>query len=363
MNLLYDHQVFSLQKYGGVSRYFYELISRLCRDAEVNLSLFLGFYINEYGLESHRSCYDRFWGMKHRHIPKTGTLFAHVNNVLFDFFFDKHQRYIYHQTYYAYCGRKLHGKRVVTVYDMIHELYPHYFSRRDTTRRDKKMMVLNSDAIICISQSTKKDLMNYYNVPEGRIRVIYLGNSLNLEISTQRMVDSPYILSVGHRGGYKNFNFLLTAYASSKKIQKDFKLICFGGGTFSAQERALIRSLDLNDKVLHFSGTDDILANLYKYAAVLVYPSLYEGFGIPPLEAMHYGCPVLAGNVSSIPEVIGDAGLYFNPTSLDDLLYQLNKILYVNLLRGELIQRGHQRENSFSWDVCAQQTRELYRQI
>jgi len=205
--------------------------------------------------------------------------------------------------------------------------------------------------------------MHYYNVPEERIKVIYLGNPLNLEVTAPRIVDTPYILFVGLRGGYKNFDKLLTAYAQSKKLNKDFKLICFGGWKFIAHEQSLIRSLGLGDKVLHYSGPDQILANLYKYSAVFVYPSLYEGFGIPPLEAMHYGCPVLVSNTSSIPEAVGQAGLYFNPTSADDLSFHLDKILHDDTLRNELIRRGHEQENKFSWDVCAQETLKLYRQV
>ncbi len=363
MNLLYDHQIFSMQRYGGVSRYFYELISRLCREAEVDISLFLGFYINKYGIESYRSHFGHFWGMKYHPIPKIGILLSLVNEVLFNLFIDKQRSYVYHQTYYTYFGRKLNCKRVVTVYDMIHELYPQYFSHRDTTSRNKEKMVLNSDAIICISQSTRNDLMNYYNVPDDRISVIYLGNSLNLEVIAPRLVDGPYILYVGHRNGYKNFKLLLTAYARAHKIRSDFKLICFAGGKFNIQEQALIRSLDLSNKVLEYAGTDEVLANLYKYATAFVYPSLYEGFGIPPLEAMHYGCPVLVSNTSSILEVVGQAGLYFNPTSVDDLSFHLDKILHDDMLRTELTQRGHEQEKIFSWDVCAKETLKLYHQI
>lgn len=363
MNLIYDHQAFSIQKYGGVSRYFHELISRLCKKEDVNLSLFLGFYINEYGLEACRDLCKHFWGMKRVDIPKVGRLFTVVNKMLFRPFFVSSRADIYHPTYYANLIRGFKGKKVVTVHDMIHELYPDYFSSRDITSTDKKMAVQDADAVICVSQSTKKDLMELLNVPEDRIRVIYLGNSLNLEVNEPRLVDNPYVLYVGLRSGYKNFKLLLTAYARAHKIRSDFKLICFAGGKFNIQEQALIRSLDLSNKVLEYAGTDEVLANLYKYATAFVYPSLYEGFGIPPLEAMHYGCPVLVSNTSSILEVVGQAGLYFNPTSVDDLSFHLDKILHDDMLRTELIQRGHEQEKIFSWDVCAKETLKLYHQI
>jgi glycosyltransferase involved in cell wall biosynthesis len=246
---------------------------------------------------------------------------------------------------------------------MIHELYPQQFSRRDPTARDKKKIVQNSDAVICISRSTKHDLMLYCNVPEERIKVIYLGNSLKLEVKSPRIVDAPYILYVGLRDGYKNFDLLLTAYARSEKINRDFKLVCFGGGQFNSHERSLIRSMNLGDKVFNYSGTDEPLANLYKYASAFIYPSLHEGFGIPPLEAMGYGCPVLVSNTSSVPEVVGQAGLYFNPTNVDDLTFQLDKILRDDMLRKDLIQQGYEQEKKFSWDRCAKETLKLYHQI
>lgn len=362
LHLLYDHQVFG-QKYGGASRYYYELISRFCQMNEIKVALFLGAHINEYGLENYRDKYDRFWGLKHHPVPKLARLFSIFNQMSFNLFYDKQRQYIYHPTYYGYYARKLNCKRVITVYDMIHELYPQQFSRHDPTARDKEKIVQNSDAVICISQSTKHDLMLYYKVPEERIRVIYLGNSLKLEVKSPSIVNAPYVLYVGLRNGYKNFNLLLAAYAHSEKINRDFKLVCFGGGQFTSHERSLIRSMNLGDKVINYSGRDEKLANLYKYASVFIYPSLHEGFGIPPLEAMGYGCPVLASNTSSVPEVVGQAGLYFNPTSVDDLTFHLDKILREDMLRKDLIQRGYEQENKFSWDRCAKETLKLYSQI
>jgi glycosyltransferase involved in cell wall biosynthesis len=361
LNLLYDYQTFTFQKYGGISRYYYELISRLSFKDNLRISLFLGAYINEYGLENYRGKFERFWGLKHRSIRYTGILFSHLNKMLFNSLIDRKKKYIYHQTYYSYLGRTLDCKRVLTVYDMIHERYPRQFSLLDSTIRDKKRSVLNADAIISISESTRKDLIHFYNIPENRIKVIYLGNSLNFEVTTSRTVKNPYILYVGFREGYKNFNLLLSAFAKSSRMNKDFKLICFGGRTFSNQEHALIDSCGLNGKILHYSGDDRALANLYKYADALVYPSLYEGFGIPPLEAMHYGCPVVVSNTSSIPEVVGEAGLYFNPVELDDLIFQLEKVLYDSLVKRKLSEMGRQQEKKFSWDTCAQETLQLYK--
>jgi glycosyltransferase involved in cell wall biosynthesis len=365
MNIFYDHQIFTMQKYGGISRYFYELISRLCQEVGVDVSLFLGFSINEYGLESYCSRFSSFWGYKHRDIPKTIRFFSSLNNTLFRYFTRASATAdIYHPTYYKNPARGFKGKKVLTVHDMIHELYPHFLPQKEiNTARDKKQAIRNADAIICVSQSTQRDLIRYFDVPEKKIKVIYHGNSLKQEIVSQRLVDSPYILYVGKRGGYKNFELLLNAYARLEKVRYDFKLICFGGEQFTFHELELIKSLHLGDSVLSYSGVDETLANLYQYASVFVYPSLYEGFGMPPLEAMHYGCPVLVSNSSSIPEIVGQAGLYFNPVDLEELTDKLYTILHDTTMREQLIQAGLTQEGKFSWDRCARETLAFYREI
>ncbi len=363
MKILYDHQIFTIQKYGGISRYFYELISRLCQEAEVDVSLFLGFSVNEYGLESCHSRFDSFWGLKHRHIPKTIRIFSALNNALFRRFVRVSNADIYHPTYYKNPAHGFKGIRVLTVHDMIHELYPQCLPPREiNTANDKEQAIRNADAIICVSQSTKRDMISHFKVPERKIKVIYLGNSLKKEIVSRRLVDSPYILYVGQRSGYKNFDLLLNAYARLEKVKRDFKLICFGGGQFTDHEFALIKSLGLDDTVLNYSGVDEILANLYQYASVFVYPSLYEGFGMPPLEAMHYGCPVLVSNSSSIPEIVGQAGLYFNPVDLDELMDKLYTILHDTAMRKQLTNAGLEQERKFSWDICAKETLAFYKE-
>lgn|SRR5574337_1071100 len=365
MNIIYDHQIFALQRYGGVSRYFYELISRLCREGGINIGLFLGFYVNEYGMEAHTDRYRHFWGIKRSRTGKTDKLFSFVNRALFKPFFIATRANIYHPTYYADFSLNFKGKKVITVYDMIHEIYPDYFLPKDTrvTIQKKRKAILTADAIICISESTKRDVSRHFEIPEDRIKVIYLANSLHFEVSSGPLVRMPYLLFVGDRGGYKNFDMLLKAYISSTRINRNFALVCFGGGDFTALERSSISSNALNDRVFYYSGNDQVLSNLYCYASVFVSPSLYEGFGIPPLEAMHYGCPVLASNASSLPEVVGDGGNYFNPADRDDLIAELEKILYDEESRRKLIISGHQREKKFSWDICARETIELYGQL
>lgn len=363
MNLLYDHQIFALQKYGGISRYFYEIITRLARNNDLDVSLFMGFHINKYTLESHRNQYSKFFGVKRSVIPKTGKLFSAVNALLFGRFIRNMKVDIYHQTYYQKFIPPKKTKMVITVHDMIHEIYSHDFFSNDRTALYKRWSAAHSDGIICVSQSTKKDLVNILSIPEEKIRVIYHGNSMTGEVNSPPVLKTPYILYVGHRERYKNFDLLLNAYSQSRRINSEFNLVCFGGGPFKPEELEKIHKLGLTDRVMCYSGSDELLANFYKYATVFVYPSLYEGFGIPPLEAMHYGCPVIVSNTSSIPEVVGQAGLYFNPTSYEDLTFKLEKVLDDKELRDDLVKLGHEREKLFNWERCVKETKSFYRAV
>jgi glycosyltransferase involved in cell wall biosynthesis len=363
IRILYDHQIFSLQRYGGVSRYFYELISRFSAMTNVDVSFFQGLHINGYGVERYRDRLRHFWGHRRPAIPKTHYLFRAFNHFLFSRVTRSWKADLYHATYYASLPASSAGKRILTVYDMIHERYPAFTAPRDKAARDKKVAVDRADGIICISESTKRDLMQYLKIPEEKIRVIYLANSLSAVVDLLPIVQRPYLLYVGDRNTYKNFSFFLSVYAKDKRINSRVDLVCFGGGPFTSPERKAIASRGLEDKVSWQSGPDAVLANLYAHAAAFVYPSLYEGFGIPPLEAMHYGCPVLVSDTSSLPEVVGDAGLYFSPTSEDSLLAQLDRILTDSGLRQKLIGRGYVRDQQFSWNTTAEETLQFYREI
>jgi glycosyltransferase involved in cell wall biosynthesis len=364
MHILYDHQIFTWQRYGGISRYYYELMSRICRMPSMNVSLFQGLHINEYDVPSLRDACKRYFGIKMPVSTHMIRAYKAINCMLFNAVLHSGNKPdLYHQTYYSNVAPGYTGRRVVTVLDMIHERYPAHFPPHDKTTRIKRDAVARAVGVICISQSTKRDLIDLFQVPERKIKVIYLGNSLTRDASDASPVDAPYILYVGLREHYKNFTALSRAYARSPRLSREFKLVCFGGGYFTAAEQNESASLGIAANVLHRSGDDGLLASLYAHASVLVYPSLYEGFGIPPLEAMHYGCPVLASNASSIPEVVGDAGLYFDPAEPDDLLQKLEGLLGNDSLRDQLRSRGRRQEQKFNWDACAQETSGYYRTL
>ncbi len=363
MRILYDFEGFIIQRYGGLSRYFYELITNLKNLNDVNIYLYMGFHINEYGLQKFKKDFDSYSGLKIPFIPRTKFIISKLQRQKFIKYRTNAPHDIFHQTYYNKYPRKPGEKIVVTIHDMIHELYPECFASIDNTSENKQYTALNSDGIICISESTKRDLIEKFNAPEHKIKVIYHGNSLKVDVTSPPVHSAPYIFYVGSRKGYKNFSALYAAYKNTPQLNSQFHLVCFGGGKLTSKEKSEFRSDKLNEKILHFSGADEILANLYKYASLFVYPSKYEGFGIPLLEAMHYGCPIVSGDKSSLPEVAGDAAVYFDTESSEDLSDKMRKVLNDSALRLDLRTKGIAREKLFGWDICSKQTYDFYKEI
>jgi glycosyltransferase involved in cell wall biosynthesis len=279
----------------------------------------------------------------------------------------RHNVDIFHETYYSmadYCP--VSAKRVITIHDMIPERYPQYVYNAEDIKQTKAYAVRRADHVVCVSENTKRDLIEFLAVPKEKISVVYHGCSLTSDVRARLnspiLCKKPYILFVGFRHGYKNFNKLLRSYASSSLLRSEFALVCFGGGDFSTSELKSIRSLGIpTGKVMHISGDDDVLAGLYVSAALFVCPSLYEGFGIPTLEAMAFGCPVACANTSSLTEVVGDAAELFDPTDEDEMSSVLERVVSFQETTQCLVSRGFERIKQFSWDKCSQDTLAAYK--
>jgi len=368
MKIAYDHQIFSGQEYGGISRYFYQLaknISRTQNTVRIFSPIHRNSYIKNLPPELVR-------GIKFNNYPfgsYGNRLVTEANRLLLKPILNQYQPDIIHETFYA--KHRSGSKKiptVITVYDMIHELYDYYlppYHRGGWI--EKKISVDRADHVICISENTKKDLINLFNIDESKISVTHLAferSDLSGQGKKKLINNRPFLLYVGWREWYKIFNNFLASIASSNKLKSDYDIIAFGGGSFSMKQERLIKSLGFNEgQVKQIQGDDNLLAQFYSSASLFVNPSLYEGFGLTPLEAMSYNCPVVSSNTSSMPEVIGSAAEFFNPESVDDMRQAIENVAYSSSRAKELIKLGKERCNLFSWQRCSNETINIYNKL
>ena len=362
MRVVYDYQIFGAQEFGGVSRYFCALASHLARLDAVTAKIVAPLHINRHLRQAREGVAV---GRYLPRLPRTGRLIGALNARLFPLAAAGVHPDVVHETYFAprqtYPGKAL---RVLTVYDMIHERYVANFSPTDRTAAFKRRAVERADIVVCISENTRRDLLELLQMSPERTVVTHLGyDALNPgETRANDLTEgAPYLLYVGARYKYKNFLGLARAYAGSPRLRTSFRIVCFGGGSLTRAEQSELHALGLtNEQVVQVGGDDDMLGRLYAGAYAFVYPSKYEGFGIPPLEAMSLGCPVICSNTSSIPEVAGDAAEYFDPDDLHSIATAIERAVYSDARRNELIALGRARCRIFSWERCARETRAAY---
>ena len=370
MRVMFDSQIFSHQRFGGISRYFANLAGQLQLSGDVTPRIVAPFHFNEYAAGLPASLVDG------RRVPwlEDRTALAYGINLIAGW--RPAHRFnpdIAHQTFY-FPARQVQGARVVlTVFDMIHELFPDAMPSNRLIARWKRESVTRADHVICISANTRSDLMRYCEIDPAKVSVVPIGHdSPGPALSAAEAgafrrrvlgVDAPFLLYVGKRGSYKNFATLLEAYSGSASLTAGYFLLCFGGGSFSADEQAGLRAAGVAGRVCQVSGSDDELARCYSSAALFVYPSLYEGFGMPPLEAMSLDCPVACSAISSLPEVVGDAAALFDPADVASLRSVLEATLASPATLDGLVARGRVRRNLFSWHRCAEETLQVYRTV
>jgi glycosyltransferase involved in cell wall biosynthesis len=380
IRILFEPQMFNRQKYGGITRYFFELLMNLHNDEEIDFILPLIFSSNHYLKKApfikcpnlikpikieDENPFSKFLSKPIWKISKRIYKFQqYLNRIKLHKTIETKNFDICHPTYYSTeILRYVKNKPVViTVHDMIYELFPEYFPD-DPFPAYKKDLIKIAHKIIANSENTKRDLIKIHNVPADKIEVIYLGCSFNkrdLDIKKNMHLPEEYILFVGERKNYKNFIFFMNSIAPLTKKHKNMEVICTGNKDFSDSERALIDSLNLSKRVSHYSVSDDLLIELYKKATVFVFPSLYEGFGIPILEAFSAGCPVACSNKGSLPEVAGDAAVFFDPKDEDSICYAVDQLISDKAFRNGLINKGYERLRNFSWKETAHRTKKLY---
>lgn len=361
LRILYDFEAFTDQSHGGISRYVIELASHLANTDGCEVILCAGWHRNE-----HLRKLSDPW-IRGRFLPairRTGELRRRMNalftkRAILDF-----QPDLVHRSYHRYAADYVGPhKTVVTIHDLTYFHYPESFPGGEIVRRRLRKVARNSDHALCDSENTRKDAIRLLPISPERTSVVHLGVNLPAGIisDTSRLQES-YLLYVGQRSGYKNFGLVLEALSRLNNLGK-IPLIAFGGGNFSSAEQAKITRLGLQDRVKHQTGDDTALAGLYRHATALVYPSLYEGFGLPLLEAMAHGCPVICSDRSSLPEVAGDAALFFCPEDADALRAAISKVISDSEIRYRLIKLGLERAREFSWESCAAKTLNIYRSL
>lgn len=363
MRICYDYQIFAAQKYGGISRYFVEIASRIGQFQDAGVRVIAPLYRCKF-LEEKRSLIPVSGTYLSRNFSRATGFCMAVDKVLSVLYARSSTPHIVHETYYSRDATlRSAGKRILTVHDTIAELFPDPPSIPRGPSPVRKAAFARADHLICISRNTRADLIRLYGVDPHKISVIPLASSIGPSSKPPLTSREPFFLYVGGRWGYKNFLGFAQAYRESD-FYRSHRVVCFGGDKFAQHEIQRLKELELSlDRFEVVDGDDDLLARYYASAVALVYPSLYEGFGIPILEAMACGCPVLCSSSSSMPEVAGEAAMYFDPSDTSAIGSAMLKITSSPEERRALIAKGKERVKLFSWDKCARDTYAIYQKV
>lgn len=359
--ILYDNQMFTFQRFGGVTRYFADLMHNLPA-GEFTFDIPMRYCENHYLTETYGQKYDkisfpgnyrirrRIYQLTNKHISWKAIKFNDYD--------------IFHPTYFnPYFLKSIKRRQkpfVLTIHDMTFERYPQDVLIYDRTIPHKKRLIAEADHIIAVSENTKRDIVELLGTDPSRISVVHHGYR-DIVRATPQIFDR-YVLYVGERKGYKNFFPWLSAIRPIFNLDPNLKVVCTGS-MFTTSELKLFKKWNIADRLVHISANDAQMASLYKYALCFVFPSHYEGFGIPILEAFANGCPVCLSNASCFPEVAGDAALFFNPGDAQSMQDTLKELLVSNTLRDELRRKGLQRSKEFTLEKMVERTSDVYRKV
>lgn len=351
MKIAYTYQGIT-QKVGGVSRYFYEVCSRLRHTHD--LSFILKFSENLYFGENLVPI-KKFMG-DYNFIGKNRIVnylqLKYTKNKIENSHFDL----IHHTGEFPQLFDFVKIPVVMTVHDMIPEIF---YPNQKKRIQDRKICIEKSAAIICVSNNTKEDLLKIYpNINSKKVFVVHHGVSES-KYQYFEQTNNRFILYVGSRYQYKNFIFFIESVAELL-IQNNLYLYCIGN-TFSNSEISFINSIGIDKLVVNVGiVNNEVLAGLYNQAECFVYPSLYEGFGIPILEAFVNNCPVCLSNTSCFPEIAGNAAVYFDPYDKKSIQSAIELTM---LEKSNLINLGKSRLKEFSWDKASSETESIYNMV
>lgn len=356
LRLHVDNQLFGVQQHGGIARYWTELLPRIARAPDVSLSLDLGWYVTDFPFA--QALGDQVELSGRRALPQIPAFFRKMRNAVATRLAGPVPAgEILHTSYYYQFRRRRSGSPlVVTFFDLIQERYPRPSDGRVLAA--KKQAAESADLILCISRATADDLGEIYGVPESRMIVTHLGyDPVPLPDPEGRPQERPYLLFVGQRGGYKNFSLLRDAYGTFPELYESLDLVCFGGPPLTRDE------MPVNGRIRHLRGSDADLARWYRHAVCLVYPTKYEGFGLPLIEAMSWGCPVVTTTGGSLGEVGGSHAVYVDPEDPEALADAIRRIHRDRPFRDELIAGAIPHARAFTWDSTAESTLAAYRRL
>lgn len=378
MKILYDYQAF-MQEYGGVSNSFVQLIKHLpdSIDYKIAIDESDNVHLKNSGLADVSPMKDAFCNfISKNHFKGKGRLYN-----LYSQLFPNKTSYgrnkqcsiealkygsfdVFHPTFFDdYFLHYIQDKPfVLTIHDMIPE---RLFSKMDHQDRNKRMLCYRASHIIAVSEKTKSDMIDIFHVPEKKVTVIYHGapDGYN-DIAQEPIIYGDYILYVGQRGAYKNFMPMVKALKHVLQTHPKMKIVCTGPD-FSVKERKELQTFGISDRIIHHQVDDNDMQNLYAHALCFIYPSKYEGFGIPILEAYRANCPVLLNHASCFPEIAQDAALFFHlDESGSDLGDTMERFLAMEQReRNILIQKQCRRLDSFSWERSAKKLADIYSSI
>ena len=363
--ILLDNIIFKLQPIGGISNYWYNLLKGFVYND--NIFYFEDNYLNKNYYRSLIKLSDNFLVKDESIISLKIKRYLPLRNI--DKYFN-----VFHSSYYRYAKGNI--KNVITVYDFMYEKYLNKYNFKRTVHSLQKYLAIkNSNYIISISKNTLDDMLKYFpEFKNKKMRVIYLGINDDfypvekkndfIIIQNHKLYYNSYFFYFGNRRGYKNFGLLIKAYSNLMKNNKNIpKLIVAGGGSFNKEEMKLLREKEVLSNTIKLKEIDNNELNLlYNYCSGFIYPSLYEGFGMPVLEAMQAGAPVICSNSSSIPEIAGGAAILVDPTdffALEKSLFEL----FNNSTRKDLIYLGYMQSRKFSWDKMYKETLKIYNSL
>jgi glycosyltransferase involved in cell wall biosynthesis len=359
MKITYDDQIFTFQPRGGVSRYFVELFRQFQADPTLDVEALTPF---RYVLNDHLLTFapNRFRRAPLPPAAQRARVLRPLNRVVVP---RRGRPDVLHHTYYLPSALSAPAAaRVCTVYDMTPELFPEHFPFGNP-HQAKRAFVEACDAVCCISQTTKDDLLKVYGDLDKPVVVTPLGVADEFFVPPGSVTAGPaYVLYVGHRVGYKNFDVVLRALARLRAEQPDLTLLCVGAPMTEA-EMDRVAELGLTDRVHQREASDEELPALFAQALCFVFPSRYEGFGLPIVEAFAAGCPVLLADMPCSAEVGGPAAQFFAPDDDERLATLIDEMVVTPGQRQSWIEAGRQRARAFTWHRTAELTRDLYREL